>query len=944
MRLYRSSQFVYDLFVAAQGKANRLWFGDNLEILQGSIADETVDLVYLDPPFNSSRSHNVIFEKHPDDFEAVAAQIRAFNDTWHWSPATDYLYQRYALAEELPKPAAAALRALHGLLPEGDTMAYLVHMAPRLVELHRVLKPTGSLYLHCDPTMSHYLKLLLDAVFGAGNFRNEIIWKRSSAHNSAKRYGPVHDVILFYTRSRHYTWNRVPQPLSPETIEHWYNNVEPGTGRRFKRDDLTAQGIRTGPSGQPWRGINPTDKGRHWAIPGFMGSVTAGMPAQQALDALDAAGRIFWPKRAGGMPRVKRYLEEAAGIPAQDVITDIRPLHNVGDERIGGYPTQKPVALLERIIAASSNRGDVVLDAFCGCGTTIEAAQQLGRNWIGIDIAYVAIDIIVKRLRKKYGSSVSYELSGSPQDIAGAYALAESDKFEFQTWAVTQLDATPTEQRSRDKGVDGVASFYLDRKTTGRVIISVKGGTNVEPGDVRDLGGTVQAQKAQMGIFLMRGEPTAGIRDAASHAGTYTWPLNGQVYPKIQVLTVAQLVNGIRPVLPPQVQPYGRRAKAVRMLDAAALLSGRVLAHSRPADVEPLLALLDAQRSGLILTGNSGIRLAESRRRASGVECPIVSDPAAYLTWRATPQDPFRGPNGPLHGRALDNFLKEMCRAGAHAVLTPTGYIGESDIDSLEAVLRAAPGLNAEAVISLPLDITWATTEWVDVLVDLAAATPAPKAIMTTGLPRDPVLAKEILANLRLVASQVPQAAFFRSGLGALDLMAHGALAGSIGTSSVTRKVIPPDIRRLPGEGPDEEDAAAPLVLVPDLVSYLPGDVLAAQLAGTAVPCWCRYCAGQPLGRFTGRMQWRDARLHGFATSTEWLPSLLSNASLTERQVAWTRLCQRGLEAHDRFGAGGDDVIRLIPDLPLMFWAREAPLSPAGAVELLRNRRRAARG
>jgi hypothetical protein len=430
-----------------------------------------------------------------------------------------------------------------------------------------------------------------------------------------------------------------------------------------------------------------------------------------------------------------------------------------------------------------------------------------------------------------------------------------------------------------------VAGFYLDHTTTGRVIISVKGGTNVEPADVRDLGGTVQAQKAQMGIFLMRGEPTAGIREAASHAGTYTWPLNGQVYPKIQVLTVAQLVNGIRPVLPPQVQPYGRRAKAARALDAAALLAGRVLAHSRPADVEPLLALLDAQRSGLVLTGNTGIRIAESRRRANGIECPVISDPAAYLTWRATPQDPFRGPNGPLHGRALDNFLREKCRAGAHAVLTPTGYIAESDIDSLEAVLHAAPGLNAQAVVSLPLDIIWATSEWVDVLIDLAAATPAPKAIMLTGLPRDPVSAKEILANLRLVASQVPQVAFLRSGLGALDLMAHGALAGSIGTSSVTRRLIPPDPRRLPGENPNEEDAAAPQVLVPDLVSYLPGDVLAAQLAGTAVPCWCRYCAGQSLGRFTERAHWRDARLHGFATWTEWLPSLLSNASLTERQV-----------------------------------------------------------
>lgn len=928
--------------MVVKDRVNRLWFGDNLEILQGSIADETVDLVYLDPPFNSSRSHNVIFEKHPDDFEAVAAQIRAFNDTWHWSPATDYLYQRYALAEELPKPTAAALRALHGLLPEGDTMAYLIHMAPRLVELHRVLKSTGSLYLHCDPTMSHYLKLLLDAVFGIGNFRNEIIWKRSSAHNSAKRYGAVHDVILFYTRSRRYTWNRVPQPLSQESADQWYNNVEPDTGRRFKRADLTAPGMRAGPSGESWRGINPTDKGRHWAIPGFVADITAGLPTSEALDALDTADRIFWPRQVDGIPQVKRYLEEATGVPAQDVITDIRPLHNVSDERIG-YPTQKPVALLERIIEASSNRDDVVLDPFCGCGTTIEAAHQLGRNWIGIDIAYIAIDIIVKRLRDKYGSFVSYELSGSPQDIAGARALADRDKFEFQTWAVTQLDATPTEQRSRDKGVDGVASFYLDRKITGRVIISVKGGMNVKPGDVRDLGGTVEAQKAQMGIFLMLAEPTAGIHDAARHAGTYTWPVNGQAYPKIQVLTVAQLIDGIRPVLPPQVQPYRRRAK-VRALDAAALLSGRVLAHSRPADIEALLALLDSQRSGLVLTGNSGIRVAESRRRANGIECPIVSDPAAYITWKATPQDPFRGPNGPLHGRALDNFLRERCRAGAHAVLTPTGYIGESDIDSLEAVLRAAPGLNAQAIVSLPLDISWATTEWVDILIDLAAATPVPKAIMVTGLPRDSVSAKEILANLRLIASQGPQVLFLRSGLGALDLMAHGALAVSIGMSSLMRRVVPPDIRRLPGEIPEEEDTAAPQVLVPDLVSYIPGGVLAAQLSGGTVPCWCRYCAGQSLGRFTGRTQWREARLHGFAAWTEWLPSLLSNASLTERQVAWTRLCQRGLATHDRFGDGDDDVVKLMPDLPLMFWAREAPLSPAGAVELLRSRRRAARG
>jgi DNA modification methylase len=542
---------------------NRLFYGDNLDVLRGNIASESVDLVYLDPPFNSNRSYNVIFGKDARAGNGASAQIQAFDDTWHWTPVTGQQYQRYALAGELPPLVADALTAFRTLLGENDAMAYLVNMAPRLVELRRVLKPAGSLYLHCDPTMSHYLRVLLDAIFRPEMFLSEVIWKRSSAHNSARRYGPVHDVLLFYTRSDHYTWNRVFQPLPQETIDQWYNNVEPGTGRRFNRADATAAGTRSGPSGEPWRGIDPTAKGRHWAIPGFVTDVVAGLSTQDALDALDAAGRLFWPKRAGGIPRVKRYLEESKGIPPQDVITDISPLNNVTSERLG-YPTQKPLALLELILTASSNKGDVVLDPFCGCGTTVDAAQRLGRQWIGIDITFIAVDLIDKRLRHAHGDSVAstYEVNGIPRDMGAALALFERSPFDFERWAVSRINAQPNVKQVGDKGVDGVARFYLDKRTNGRVLVSVKGGKTVGPQFVRDLIGTVETQKAQMGVLITMAEPTPGVLDAANHGGTYTWPLNGQIFPKVQVVTIRDLLKGKRPDMPQSLLPYVQAAKA----------------------------------------------------------------------------------------------------------------------------------------------------------------------------------------------------------------------------------------------------------------------------------------------------------------------------------------------------------------------------------------------
>jgi len=540
---------------------NHLFYGDNLEVLKG-LADESVDLVYLDPPFNSNRSYNVIFSRH--EVTPNTGQIQAFDDTWHWSPATEAEHTRLIAGGSMPGEVGEALYAFKMLLGENDAMAYLVNMTPRLVELRRVLKSTGSFYLHCDPTMSHYLKVLLDTIFGPEHFRSEIIWKRSSAHNSAKRYGPVHDVILFYTKSDTYTWNKTVQPIGQQYIDGWYNNVDPD-GRQFKRADLTAPGVRDGESGAVWRGIDVTAKGRHWAIPGFVGDIVDGLGTTDALNQLDAVGRLHWPKKLGGIPQVKRFLEEAAGVAAQDVVTNIPPLNNVSTERLG-YPTQKPLALLELLLRSSTNPGDVVLDPFCGCGTTIDAAQKLGRRWIGIDITYIAVDLIMKRLEHTYGNTIAdtYETSGIPRDIGAAQALFDRSPFDFERWAVSLVGGQPNSKQVGDRGVDGKARFPTDaRGGIGTVIVSVKGGKTVAPTFARDLAGTVDAEKAQMGVLVTMAPVTSGVKSAMDHAGTYTLPVNGQVFPKVQAVSVAELLEGARPQLPMLLLPYIQASRAI---------------------------------------------------------------------------------------------------------------------------------------------------------------------------------------------------------------------------------------------------------------------------------------------------------------------------------------------------------------------------------------------
>ena len=521
---------------------NLLVYGDNLRVIRESpfFRDESVDLVYLDPPFNSNQNYNVLFRAKSGT--PAAAQVRAFEDTWRWDAVAKHMY--HDVMENAPLEVRRTVEALKSILDQTDMFAYLCMMAPRLVELHRVLRETGSIYLHCDPSASHYLKILMDAVFGPSNFRSELIWKRTSAHSSAKRYGPVHDVLLFYTKSDEYTWNPIYQPLPQETLDQWYNNVDPGTGRRFNRADLTASGTRKGSSGAPWRGINPTDKGRHWAIPGFVKGIVEGLDTQDALEALDAAGRIFWPKKKDGMPMVKRYVEESRGVPAQDVIGDIY-MNNVSSQRLG-YPTQKPIALLERIVRASSNEGDIVLDPFCGCGTTIEAAQNQGRRWMGIDLSYEAIRIIKGRMAKVgLTEKKDYEVWGDPESLEDAISLAKDHPYQFQWWAVRRLGAREIDyKRGADWGVDGRLVLRTER-IEGRIpeaIIQVKAGEKSNRGHVATLIGDVEGENVELGVLVTRGAPTKAMREAASRMGEYT---DGEKwYPRIQLLTAEDIING----------------------------------------------------------------------------------------------------------------------------------------------------------------------------------------------------------------------------------------------------------------------------------------------------------------------------------------------------------------------------------------------------------------
>jgi DNA modification methylase len=503
-----------------------------------------VDLIYLDPPFNSNRSYNVLFKETSGS--ASGAQVEAFEDTWHWGDAAAETYEQ--LISGPNQDVARVVRAMVEGLGHNDVTAYLTVMAVRLVELRRVLRPSGSLWLHCDPTAGHYLKVILDAVFGPRRFIDQVVWKRSAAHSDvtqgARHFGRISDLLLIYAAGDDYIWNNLYTPYNENYVRTFYRHIEPGTGRRYRLDNLTA----AKPGGDTlyeWRGTRPY-RGRYWAY------------SKAKMEEFETQGRIYYPKN-GGVPSYKRYLDEMPGVPLQNIWDDIPPIHSASDERLG-YPTQKPVALLERVISIGSNSGDIVLDPFCGCGTAIHAAEKLGRRWIGIDITHLAINVMRRRMQDAF-PGIEIEVVGEPKDLTGARALAEQDKYQFQWWALDRIDAQPVSGRRKgaDRGIDGVIPFWANPQDEyRRAIVSVKGGEQIGPAMIRDLKGVLDRENEPIGIFLTLRPPTSEMRTEAAAAGFYHSEFWHKDFPRIQILTIEEVLAGRLPDLPPRQRAYAQ--------------------------------------------------------------------------------------------------------------------------------------------------------------------------------------------------------------------------------------------------------------------------------------------------------------------------------------------------------------------------------------------------
>jgi site-specific DNA-methyltransferase (adenine-specific) len=513
---------------------NHLYYGDNLPVLRNTIDDESADLIYLDPPFNSQATYNVLFRSTAG--EQSRAQIEAFEDTWHWGDEAELAFD--GVMHSGNSETAELLRALRTFLKENDMMAYVAMMAVRLLEMHRVLKRTGSLYLHCDPTASHYLKLLLDSVFGPERFLNEIIWRRTHSHgNVARNYGSINDNILFYAKSGDYKWNQQYLPFPDEYVKEKFTGTD-ADGRRYQNVTLRNPGVRPNLR-YPYTASNGITYQPH---PNGWSCDIARMQKY------DRENRLHFPAKDGGQLRLKMYLDDQPGIRLQNIWADIPALNSQAQERLG-YPTQKPLALLERLIIASSNEGEVILDPFCGCGTAVHGAQKLKRKWIGIDITHLAISLIEKRLKDAF-PGIKYEVHGTPKDIDGARDLASRDKYQFQWWAISLVDAVPFagKKKGADSGIDGLIYFKPDGKTTEKAIVSVKGGDNVNVAMVRDLAHVVDREKAKIGLFITLTDSTGPMRTEALKAG-YFDTLYGK-YPKIQILTIRELFDGRKPNIP----------------------------------------------------------------------------------------------------------------------------------------------------------------------------------------------------------------------------------------------------------------------------------------------------------------------------------------------------------------------------------------------------------
>lgn len=516
--------------------SNHLYYGDNLHVLRTSIADASVDLVYLDPPFNSNANYNLLF-KSPEGAQSHA-QIEAFEDTWHWTAEAEQAFDE--VMQSGNTNASEMLKAMRSFLGENDMMAYLTMMAVRLIELHRVLKDTGSLYLHCDPTASHYLKIILDGIFGKENYRNEITWKRTSAHSDAKKKFPaVSDSILFYSKSNKAFFQPTYTAHDLDYVEKFYRHDDGDGKGPYMLDNMASPNPRPKMMYQ-WMGFDCPQKGWRYQT--------------DTMQKLHDEGRINYPRLKSGefdftkRPRIKRYLNEQHGSIITNVWDDIQSLHATTREYLG-YPTQKPLSLLERIVTASSNEGDVVLDPFCGCGTAVHAAEKLGRRWLGIDITHLSVSLIEKRMKDAF-PAVEFQVHGTPKDVAGAFALAEADKYQFQWWAVSLVNAVPFggKKKGADGGIDGLIYFKPDGKTTEKAIVSVKGGLNVGVPMIRDLAHVIDREKAKIGVFITLAEPTKPMLTEAIKAGYYETDFGK--YPKLQILTIEELFAGKQPHIP----------------------------------------------------------------------------------------------------------------------------------------------------------------------------------------------------------------------------------------------------------------------------------------------------------------------------------------------------------------------------------------------------------
>lgn len=530
---------------------NTLYYGDNLKVLREHIPDNSIDLIYLDPPFSSKADYNILFRESTGAMSE--AQITAFEDTWHWTIESEKTFNE--IIRIAPANVIEMMKSIRQFLGQNDVMAYLTIMCIRLMELERVLKPTGSIYLHCDPTASHYLKILMDTIFGKTNFKNEIIWRRSQTRSSiSKIFKRAHDTIFLYVKSDNYKFEIQYKELSKASKSLYKKKDKNGY---YRLVPLVVSGIRKGETGKTWRGIDPNIHGKsgsHWVtIP-------------RKLDEYAKQGLIVWPQKKGGLPQLKYYLKDNKGVPITDFWDDIDLIQPSSIESLG-YPTQKPEILLERIIKAGSNEGDIILDPFCGCGTTIAVAQKLNRNWIGIDITHLAVNLMKFRLQNMFGliPKKHYKVIGEPEDIAGAIELASQNRYQFQWWALSLINAKPfgDKKKGADRGIDGY--MYFREKTHSRkmdiksIIVQVKSG-KVGVKDIRDLGHVIDREKSPVGIFITLEKPTKPMIKEAVTKGFYRSELYQRDFQRIQIITIEELLNDKMLKVPNINTPY-KKAK-----------------------------------------------------------------------------------------------------------------------------------------------------------------------------------------------------------------------------------------------------------------------------------------------------------------------------------------------------------------------------------------------